>query len=133
MSTRCLVARLNEDGTVDAIYNHFDSYYDGLGADLLKYFDTKEKVDSLIKRGSGSYVLDEKGYEDEKNYHYNSEDDFFKQVDSDCFIEFGYIWKDDQWFARDSKYFLNRTRAEDEEGYFYELTPLKEILKNQKS
>lgn len=132
MSTRCLVARLNEDGTVDAIYNHFDSYYDGLGADLLKYFDTKEKVDSLIKRGSGSYVLDEKGYEDEKNSHYNSEDDFFKQVDSDCFIEFGYIWKDDQWFARDSKYFLNRTRDE-EDGYFYELTSLKEILKNQKS
>jgi hypothetical protein len=132
MSTRCLVARLNEDGTVDAIYNHFDSYYDGLGADLLKHFDTKEKVNSLIKRGSGSYVLDEKGYEDGKNYHYNSEDDFFKQVDSDCFIEFGYIWKDDRWFARDSKYFLNRTRDE-EDGYFYELTSLKEILKNQKS
>ena len=132
MSTRCLIARLNEDGTVDAIYNHFDSYYDGLGADLLKHFDTKEKVDSLIKRGSGSYVLDEKGYEDEKNSHYNSEDDFFKQVDSDCFIEFGYIWKDNQWFARDSRYFLDKTRDK-EEGYFYELTSLKEILKNQKS
>lgn len=133
MSARCLVARLNEDGTVDAIYNHFDSYYDGLGADLLKYFDTKEKVNSLIKRGSGPYVLDEKGYEDEKKYHYNSEDDFFKQVDSDCFIKFGYIWKDDQWFARDSKYFLDITRSNEEEGYFYELTSLKEILRNQKS
>ena len=129
MSTRGYVGRLNEDGSVDAIYNHFDSYFDGLGKDLLKNFDTKEKVDALIARGSGSYVLDENGYEDEpKFYHYDSVDDYLNALDNDVFAEYIYLFTPDNSWLGKNHLCGKRYVGENEKGFFWDFTLLCEIL-----
>ena len=129
MSTRGYIGRLNEDGSVDAIYNHFDSYFDELGKDLLKNFDTKEKVDALIARGSGSYVLDEEGYNDEpKSYHYDSIDDYLNELDHDIFAEYIYLFTtDNNWLGKNhlcGKQYV----SENEKGYFWDFELLSKIL-----
>ncbi len=106
MSTRGLVGILNPDKTVTAIYNHFDSYFDGLGATLVDEFNDEEKVKKLIQRGNGSYVTDEHGYndesEDEKRTIFESEQEYFDKCSKDIFIEYCYLWKDGQWFGSDT-------------------------------
>lgn len=125
MSTRGYVGRLNEDGSVDAIYNHFDSYFDGLGSDLLKHFNTKEKVDALIARGDGSYVLDEEGYEDATPHHYASKEEYLDKLDNDVFIEYIYLFVEGEWYGKNH---LCGKRYGGE-GY-WDFTLLKEIIKS---
>lgn len=99
MSTRGYIGILNEDGSVDAIYNHFDSYFERLGRDLIRCFNSKEKIQALIKRGGGSYILDKEGYKNEnKLKHCDSEEDFFEILNSG--IDFAYLWKDNKWYVK---------------------------------
>lgn len=102
MSTRGLVGILNKDNSVTAIYNHFDSYFDALGHDLVRSFRTTDEVLKLLERGSGSYILDKEGYTDgETNYHYGTLSEFLDKCREDVFIEYCYIWKDDKWYGMD--------------------------------
>lgn len=128
MSTRGYVGRLNEDGSVDAIYNHFDSYFDGVGCDLLKSFNDKEKVDALIKRGPGSYVNDKEGYKDETADHYKTLEDYTKKIDNDIFLEFGYIFMDNEWFGKEHACAKPYYKEDEQENHYWEFTPLKTIL-----
>jgi len=52
MSTRSTIARQNEDGTITAIYCHFDGYPSGVGAILQAHYQDAQKVDALIGLGS---------------------------------------------------------------------------------
>ena len=103
MSTRGQVAILDSDGKVRSIYNHFDSYFDGLGKTLVGNFSTEEKVKKLIERGDGSYVLDEEPYSDGNTEAvvFENEDTWLKFVLDDVFMEYGYIWKDGAWYGFD--------------------------------
>lgn len=125
MSTRGYVGRLNEDGSVDAIYNHFDSYFDGLGKDLLKNFDTKEKVDALIARGDGSYILDEECYDDATPHHYTSKEEYLDKLDNDIFIEYIYLFVEGEWYGKN--HLCGQQYGK--EGY-WDFTLLKEIIKS---
>ena len=51
MSTRSNIGILNEDGTVDYIYCHFDGYLDHNGRILNEHYNTEEKVRELILLG----------------------------------------------------------------------------------
>lgn len=135
MSTRGYVGRLNEDGTVDAIYNHFDSYYDGLGKNLIDFFDTKEKVDKLIRRGHGSNVIDEEGYKDndETCAHFDTEKDFENFIDEDIFIEYGYLFKDGKWFGKNHLCGKQWVTEDEKEKYFWKFTPVETILEEVKT
>lgn len=125
MSTRGYVGRLNDDGSVDAIYNHHDSYFEGLGSDLLKNFNTKEKVDALIARGDGSYVLDEKCYDDATPHHYASKEEYLDKLDNDVFIEYIYLFVEGEWYGKN--HLCGKSYGGD--GY-WDFTLLKEILKS---
>lgn len=51
MSTRSNIAILNDDGTVTAIYCHWDGIININGKILLKNYHKKTKVEELIKHG----------------------------------------------------------------------------------
>lgn len=100
MSTRGRIGVLRPDGRVESIYNHYDSYLDGLGAALKKITDPKV-VDELISLGNrrGTYA-DEDWHDNASLFHepgrfYDSEDEFFKNGDD--WSEYRYLFKNGQW------------------------------------
>lgn len=54
MSTNALIGKMNEDGTVSAIYLHWDGYYNHAGVTLEEFYATEEAVSALIEQGSCS-------------------------------------------------------------------------------
>ena len=52
MATRSYIGRENADGTITAIYCHWDGYPEHHGPILLNHYNTPEKVDSLIALGN---------------------------------------------------------------------------------
>lgn len=99
MSTRSEIARINSDGTVNAMYCHFDGYFSGVGKDLINRCNNQKKVDllfSLINIEEGidavSEALDKPVEEDGPAPNYSCIDDFVNHYKDDIFIEFLYIW-----------------------------------------
>lgn len=51
MSTRSSIAVKRADGTVLAVYCHFDGYLEGVGAALLAQHNSQEKAEALVGLG----------------------------------------------------------------------------------
>lgn len=58
MSTRSFIGIQNSDGTVDAVYCHFDGYLPGVGADLIGSYDGEELARGLVQGGDMRSVGD---------------------------------------------------------------------------
>jgi hypothetical protein len=58
MSTRSNIGILNQDGTVNYIYCHFDGYLEYNGKFLNTYYTTEERVRKLIELGDISILKD---------------------------------------------------------------------------
>lgn len=56
MSTRSRVAIVNEDGSVESIYVHFDGYKEGVGAVLKKHYVNRKKIKELLELGDISVL-----------------------------------------------------------------------------
>jgi hypothetical protein len=57
MATRSFIAIRNDDSeyeTYDAVYCHYDGYFDGVGKTLFDHYKTKELVRELIEGGAMS-------------------------------------------------------------------------------
>ena len=54
MATRGSIARKNEDGTITAIYSHWDSYISYNGQVLQEYYNHAQKLDTLLSLGDVS-------------------------------------------------------------------------------
>ena len=67
MSTRSNIGILNEDGTVDYIYCHFDGYVENNGKILNEHYTTEEKVRELIALGDLSILGPEIGEQHDFN------------------------------------------------------------------
>lgn len=68
MSTRCLIATEQSDGTFFAIYCHFDGYVKGgVGEELFRNYKERSKVEDLISQGDRRTL----GYEDPQEELYN--------------------------------------------------------------
>ena len=67
MSTRSMIATLNQDSSVKAIYCHFDGYVEGVGITLLSHWNTLEKVQSLMELGDLSSLGSEIGQKQDFN------------------------------------------------------------------
>ena len=63
MATRGQIGMLLEDGSVLAVYSHWDNYPDGTGAKLVQCYNTKEQVADLIDGGSISTVMAKSGWD----------------------------------------------------------------------
>jgi hypothetical protein len=61
MATRSTIAKANTDGTVTAIYCHWDGYPEGVGATLKEHYTDSTKIDSLLALGDLSVLGNEIG------------------------------------------------------------------------
>jgi hypothetical protein len=59
MATRSNIGKLNPDGTITAIYCHWDGHPDYQLPILENHYDTPEKVDALLALGNLSYLAPE--------------------------------------------------------------------------
>jgi len=66
MSTRSIIAKQNEDGTIKAVYCHWDGYPSNNGKILIENYTTAARVDNLLMRGSisslGKTYIKRKGH-----------------------------------------------------------------------
>lgn len=102
MATRSYIGILNEDGSVQYVYCHFNGSPDSVGATLFKYYNTSEKVRELISNGGISvlgdsldstcfYHRDKDGnWENEKPMTAGCSYYFGKEVDKN--VSFGYLF-----------------------------------------
>ena len=58
MSTRSLIGKMREDGTVEAVYCHHDGYPEGVGRTLSDFYGERE-VDALLALGDVSSLGEE--------------------------------------------------------------------------
>lgn len=58
MSTRSMIGRLNDDGTITGIYCHFDGYLSHVGRILATHYTDPAKVDSRPKGQCNAYGRD---------------------------------------------------------------------------
>ena len=56
MATRSNIGILNEDGTITAIYCHWDGYPEGVGTTLVNHYQDEDKVRELLSLGSISIL-----------------------------------------------------------------------------
>lgn len=96
MATNCYVGKLNEDNTVDCIFVKFNGDYENNGADLLKDFNNQDSINELIASGNGNTL-----YDKHKGQPYKVSFEEYDRIFEGTFIEYLYLWKDNQWFAKD--------------------------------
>ena len=69
MATRSTIGIILNDGTVKAVYCHFDGYLSGVGKTLLEHYNTYDKVLELFELGSIS-VLEENAKTDSLSHSF---------------------------------------------------------------
>ena len=110
MSTRSNVAVMDPvDNKIKVIYVHGDGYPDGVGNCLLKYYNTFEKANELVNKGSASY-LDETlegcefyGGDEESCKEYSNEFNYMYDMRGDIMIEYIYLFKNNKWYVSSMK------------------------------
>ena len=74
MATRGNIGIVNEDGSITAIYVHFDSYPEYVGKILLNHYTTSDIVNGLMNLGDLS-ILSESLYSDNNRHTFNNPQD----------------------------------------------------------
>ena len=105
MSTRSSIAVQYPNGSVAAVYCHFDGYLDGVGRDLVKNYNSFDQAQALVKQGDMSspgtpYTTRGEKFEDVAPREYASFEEYLQRVDRDIDHNgFKYIFKDGCWKA----------------------------------
>jgi len=108
MSTHASIAVEHEDGTISAVYCHFDGYLSGVGKDLVAHFNSLKAAEELIKKGdlSGTnssegkpkyYTDDGEDFEDVKPRFYQNLGEYLKKIGDDICGEYDYLFTDGEW------------------------------------
>lgn len=114
MSTRSYIAIENPTTKeILAIYVHSDGYPDGVGDYLIKHYNSFDKAIKLFDYGYASYLgstIDEccfyhrdMGRELEPTENYDSEWFLMDRLKGDCWIEYIYLFKNNQWLVSSYK------------------------------
>lgn len=124
MSTNSTIAKLNNDGSVDVIYCHWDGYLEHNGKILKDHYTDPDKIDKLISLGNLSilgeniepvenkphsfekplddvcvYYGRDRGEINVESKHYDSFDVYQQHAHDQ---EFNYIFKDGKWLYSDN-------------------------------
>jgi hypothetical protein len=113
MSTRGRLGIELSDGSILSVYNHSDSYPEGLGVDLKTHYNSYEKVSNLIDGGDMSYAWSNQRWnasgkqEYGANYYsYRGEDcpprldaDLCEYLLPDGSEEYAYIFRNGEWIC----------------------------------
>lgn len=116
MGTRCLIGTENKDHTITMVYCHWDGYPEHTGDRLLNHYNSKNKIQDLIDKGSFSFLeeniddisfyTDTQGIEKEI-YHFKSLDELNQKLHEMWDIEWFYLYDlthdEPQWFAAENK------------------------------
>ena len=105
MSTRSAIGYMRNDGTVRAVYCHWDGYLNGVGKTLIENYDLIG-VDDLLDLGNISVLADtveatkfyerDRGEDPVEAREFKSE---YDMVDWFSWSEYFYILKDDKWYV----------------------------------
>ena len=108
MSTRSIIAKENSNGTITAIYCHYDGYVDGgVGEELYLNYKTEKKIDKLLALGDisslGPTIKTTDAYardrgEELRITEYKNLGEFGNDMKDDVFIEYVYLWMNDKWY-----------------------------------
>lgn len=126
MATRSTISICNDDGSIDKIYCHWDGYIEHNGKILKENFNTKEKIQELIKLGDLSSLAPnvnpasfdhsfdnrednvcvfygrDRGEDDVSSQYYASIDDYMMNAQ---FEEYNYLYRNGVWFVQCEYYF----------------------------
>ena len=117
MATRARIGLELSDGSILSAYHHWDGYPEWLGKQLVKNFETKEKVSALIDGGDMSSCWTNCGWQNEtlpenRSLYYSERgEDCPPRLDNDMeeFFsdneEYSYIFRNGNWFAYDMHQF----------------------------
>ena len=84
MSTNSTINILNEDGTVDSIYCHWDGYLEFNGKLLQQHYTSEAKVRELISNGDLSILGSEIGEAHDFDYRYKNDGEKEPGTDNWC-------------------------------------------------
>lgn len=96
MSKKCIVAKVNEDGTISSIYCQQDGSIEKLSNMLLKSYNTEDTVNLLICNNdmflvAPGFIIGSDTYKS-----FACEKDLLKSIDND--IEYTYLFKNGIWY-----------------------------------
>lgn len=74
MATRSAIGRANSDGTVTAIYCHWDGYPECVGRTLVRHYTDEDKINQLIELGDLSVLGSEIGKKHDFDARYGHND-----------------------------------------------------------
>ena len=103
MSTRSTIAIENADGSIEKVYAHFDGYLSHMGFMLNTYFNSPDKVRTLIaggdlsgidNNGKPNHYRDMEGHQNEEPMFspYNNHAEYVASIDA-LFHEFNYLFR----------------------------------------
>ena len=106
MATRSKIAIKNQDGTIDAVYCHWDGYPEHNGTILQDYYDTEQLVRELLALGDLSSL--DKTLQSTVAYHRDKGDKYsgVSQYEGreellassiNCGAEYVYLFENDKW------------------------------------
>jgi hypothetical protein len=123
MSTRSNIGIQNDDGTITAIYCHFDGYPEGVGDTLRTAYTDGEKVKALIALGNISSLAEnvapppgvnhsfdnransvttaymrDRGETGQEARTFANESDYHAQA-RESWAEYAYLWRDGKWLC----------------------------------
>ena len=109
MSTRGAIGMRQPDGTVLAVYVHHDAYVAGVGAILGGWYETPEKVESLLALGDlsslGTTLADTVAYNRDRGEdmrtakHYRDIDAYRRNGRRDLGADYLYLYVGDRWLV----------------------------------
>ena len=96
------------DRKVLQIYCHFDGYPDGVGAQLIEYFNTYEEALALVLAGDTSYIDDRTtgAYAIHEDYESNLPEALDEPLQHNDYL---YVWSDGEWKIGESMKSLKET------------------------
>ncbi len=110
MSVRSYIGKLNKDGTIKAIYCHYDGEPDHNGEILECCYQDTRTINRLLSLGGLSSLGEDINSHDMVAYHrdhgeelkieqFKSEKQFFHNE----YVDYNYLWKRGQWYVNGKK------------------------------
>jgi hypothetical protein len=107
MGTHAMIAIWdNETGTVEASYVHYDGYVEGVGNELIHFYDTNESAAAVATVGYLSSLdrdletsVENSVHKDQPTVPYESVEQYMKNGYDYAGTEYLYLWDGTAWFV----------------------------------
>jgi len=105
MATRSFIGKVQEDGTIQALYCHYDGYPENTGIMLVKHYNNPEQVDELLSKSDLRGI-----YGPIQDVEELSDGEAAKEFDSiggythyarDSWAEYTYLYQNGSWSCLD--------------------------------